>query len=181
MTIHSAISNSSPKENWMRYSEWHFPKMITDVIYNSEYYQKYLYMAACKPRQATTVTDEEGGKKKKAPPTGKSKKPARAKQPALAKQTKPVKEKTFKPSPSKKIHKGKVMKVHKGKRSDHLVNEKDEEPQSTSKPQVEDDEYNLQRVVEGKGKGIATNEQAAQSLLDLQQPKKKSTTDQYIF
>ncbi|GJY91671.1 hypothetical protein Tco_0507453, partial [Tanacetum coccineum] len=46
ITIHSATSNSSPKENWMRYLE----------------------MAACKRRQATTVTDEEGGKKKKAPP-----------------------------------------------------------------------------------------------------------------
>ncbi|GJR53138.1 hypothetical protein Tco_1403659 [Tanacetum coccineum] len=36
-------------------------------------------------------------------------------------------------------------------------------------------------VVEGKGKGIATDEQAALSLLDLHKPKKKSTTDQYIF
>ncbi|GKG57749.1 hypothetical protein Tco_0587347, partial [Tanacetum coccineum] len=31
------------------------------------------------------------------------------------------------------------------------------------------------------GKGIATDEQAAQSLLDMQKPKNKSTTDQYIF
>ncbi|GKB01487.1 hypothetical protein Tco_0829531 [Tanacetum coccineum] len=174
-------------------------------------------MAARKPRQATTAADEEGGKKKKAPPARKSKKPAPAKQPALAKQTKPVKQKTSKPSPLKKIHKGKVMKVHKGKRSDHLVDEEDEEPQLASKPQVEDDEYNLQRgiqmslesfqaqvgvvapvgvvaicepvsgitrqllVVEGKGKGIATDEEEAQSLLDLQKPKKQSTTDEYIF
>ncbi|GKB91842.1 hypothetical protein Tco_0964114 [Tanacetum coccineum] len=36
-------------------------------------------------------------------------------------------------------------------------------------------------VVEGKGKGIAIDEHVAQSLLELQQPKKKSTTDQYIF
>ncbi|GKE21692.1 hypothetical protein Tco_1433204, partial [Tanacetum coccineum] len=62
--------------------------LITDVIRNSEYYQKYLDMAARKPRQATTVTDEEDGKKKKAPPAGKSKKPAPAKQP------KPVKKKS---------------------------------------------------------------------------------------
>ncbi|GJU42011.1 hypothetical protein Tco_1194968 [Tanacetum coccineum] len=117
--------------------------------------EKYLDMVARKPRQATTMTDEEGGKKK-APPA-------------------------------------------------------DEEPQSVFEPQVEDDEYNLQRgiqmslesfqapvggvairepdsgitqklpVVEGKGKGIAFDELAAQSLLDLQKPKKKSTTDQYIF
>ncbi|GJS18099.1 retrovirus-related pol polyprotein from transposon TNT 1-94 [Tanacetum coccineum] len=115
--------------------------MITDVIRNSEYYQKYLDMATRKPRQATTVTDEEGGKKKKAPQT-------------------------------------------------------DEEPQSVSKPQVEDDEYNLQRgiqmslesfqapvggvairkpdsgitqklpVVEGKGKGIASDELAYKGAFD---------------
>ncbi|GJT21346.1 hypothetical protein Tco_0891283 [Tanacetum coccineum] len=169
--------------------------------------EKYLDMAARKPRQATTVTNEEGGKKRKAPPAGKSKKPAPTKQPAPAKQTKPVKEKTFKPSPSKKIRKGKVIKVRKGKRYDHLVNEEDEEPQPASEPQVEDDEYNLQRGIQmslesfqapvggvairepdsgiirklpeikGKGKGIATDEQAAQSFLDLQKPKTKEPRD----
>nr|GEY87667.1 hypothetical protein [Tanacetum cinerariifolium] len=36
-------------------------------------------------------------------------------------------------------------------------------------------------VIKGKGEGIATNEQAALSLLDLRKPKKRSTTDQYIF
>ncbi|GJT85396.1 hypothetical protein Tco_1067113 [Tanacetum coccineum] len=36
-------------------------------------------------------------------------------------------------------------------------------------------------IVEGKGKGIATDEQVAQSLLELQTPKKTSTTDHYIF
>ncbi|GKE12834.1 putative reverse transcriptase domain-containing protein, partial [Tanacetum coccineum] len=36
-------------------------------------------------------------------------------------------------------------------------------------------------IVEGKGKGITTDEQVAQSLLELQTPKKTSTTDQYIF
>ncbi|GKC89843.1 hypothetical protein Tco_1150492, partial [Tanacetum coccineum] len=62
------------------------------------------------------------------------------------------------------------------------------EPQPTPEPQIEDDEYNLQRgvtqslpVVEGNGKGIATDKQVAQSLLELQQPKGKSITDPYIF
>ncbi|GJS56000.1 hypothetical protein Tco_0629362 [Tanacetum coccineum] len=41
--------------------------------------EKYLDMAARKPRQATTIEDEEGGKRKKALPAGKSKKPAPAK------------------------------------------------------------------------------------------------------
>ncbi|GKB64887.1 hypothetical protein Tco_0921073 [Tanacetum coccineum] len=36
-------------------------------------------------------------------------------------------------------------------------------------------------VVEGKGKAIVTEEQAAQSLLALYTPKRRSTTDQFIF
>ncbi|GKB16394.1 hypothetical protein Tco_0850317, partial [Tanacetum coccineum] len=122
--------------------------LITDVIRNSKYYQKYLDMVARKPHQATTMTDEEGGKKKKAPLAGKSKQHARAKQLAPAKQSKPMKETTSKPTPSKKISKGKVMKVHKGKRFDHLVDEADEEPQPTSEIPVKDDEYNLQRGIQ---------------------------------
>ncbi|GJY12491.1 hypothetical protein Tco_0381800 [Tanacetum coccineum] len=36
-------------------------------------------------------------------------------------------------------------------------------------------------IIEGKGKSIATDELAAQSLLDLHKPKRRSTTDQFIF
>ncbi|GKG49910.1 hypothetical protein Tco_0518684, partial [Tanacetum coccineum] len=36
-------------------------------------------------------------------------------------------------------------------------------------------------MVEGKGKAIATKEQAAQSLLALHTPKRRSTTDHFIF
>nr|GEV27693.1 hypothetical protein [Tanacetum cinerariifolium] len=36
-------------------------------------------------------------------------------------------------------------------------------------------------VVEGKGKAIGTEEQASQSLLALHTPKRRSTTDQFIF
>ncbi|GJY31240.1 hypothetical protein Tco_0414735, partial [Tanacetum coccineum] len=86
-------------------------ELITEAIQNSEYYEKYLEMAARKP------TAKEGGKKKTA---YKANKP---KQPAPAKQSNPVKEKSSKPTLSKKIHKGKVMKVHKGKRSDNLIDE----------------------------------------------------------
>ncbi|GJY26077.1 retrovirus-related pol polyprotein from transposon TNT 1-94 [Tanacetum coccineum] len=135
-------------------------ELITEVIQNSPYYQQYLEMAARKP------TAKEDREKKTASKADKPKKPAPAKQPTLVEQIKPVKEKTSMPSPSKKIRKGKVMKVRKGKRTDHLVDEEDEEPLPAPKILVEDDEYNLQRV-EGKGKGIATDEQAAQSLLDL--------------
>ncbi|GJW56741.1 hypothetical protein Tco_0103472 [Tanacetum coccineum] len=159
-------------------------------VFTMHYYKKFLEMTAHKPRQPTTMTDEEGRKKKKAPEAGKSKQPAPTKQPKTAEK------KTSKPTPSKKIR--------KGKRSDHLVDEKDEQSQRATEPQVEDDEYNLQRgiqmsleslqasiegvvvhepdpgfiqklpEVEGKGKGIVSDEQAAQSLLDLQKPKKQS-------
>ncbi|GJT68084.1 hypothetical protein Tco_1019564 [Tanacetum coccineum] len=143
---------------------------------------EYLEMVARKP------TAKEGGQKKITSKADKPKRPTPVKQPALVEQIKPVKEKPSKPTPLKKIRKGKVMKVCKEKRSDRLVDEEDEEPQPASEPHVEDDEYNLQRgitqrllVAEGKGKGIATDEQVAHSLLELQKPKKQSTTDQYIF
>nr|GEW82217.1 hypothetical protein [Tanacetum cinerariifolium] len=78
------------------------PVHITTYDYplgNLKFYKKYLEMAARKPRQPTTVIDEEGGKKKKAIEAGKSKQPASAKHP------KPVKKKTSKSTPSRKIHK----------------------------------------------------------------------------
>ncbi|GJV11974.1 hypothetical protein Tco_1353515 [Tanacetum coccineum] len=87
-------------------------------------------------------------------------------QSALAKQPKPAKKTTSKPTP--------LNKIYKRKRSNHLVNKADEEPQHASELHVEDDEYNLQRDVEGKGKDIVSDEQVAQSLLDLQKPKKQS-------
>nr|GEW33597.1 hypothetical protein [Tanacetum cinerariifolium] len=124
--------------------------------------------------------------------------------PAPAKQTKPIKEKSTKPTPLKKVGKGKVKKVRKGKSSVQLV-DKDEKVQHEPEPQVEEEEYDIQRgiqisleslqahgqapvgrvairepvsgitrslqLVEGKGKGISTDEQVAQSLLELQKPK----------
>ncbi|GJS79445.1 retrovirus-related pol polyprotein from transposon TNT 1-94 [Tanacetum coccineum] len=131
--------------------------LITDAIRNSEYYQQYMEVVARKP------TAKKGGQKKTTLEADKPKKSTPVKKPAPAKQAKPVKEKPTKPTPSKKSSKA-------------------------PEPQIEDDEYNLQRgvtqslpVVERKGKATAIDKQAAQTLLELQQPKKKSTTDQYIF
>nr|GEW35021.1 histone deacetylase 14 [Tanacetum cinerariifolium] len=107
--------------------------LITDAIQNSEYYDKYLEMAACKPRQPTTMTGEEVEMKKKAP------KACKSTQPAPSKQHKHAKKKTSKPTPSKKIH--------KGTRCDYLIDEADEEPQPSSELQEEDDEYSLQRGI----------------------------------
>ncbi|GJT79351.1 hypothetical protein Tco_1053693 [Tanacetum coccineum] len=98
--------------------------LVIDFVNNLGYPEELHFVLRC----------EEVGKKKKASKAGKSK------QHAPAKQHKPIKKKTTKPTPSKKIR--------KGKRFDHLVDEEDEEGQPASKPQVENDEYNLQRGIQ---------------------------------
>nr|GEY33838.1 hypothetical protein [Tanacetum cinerariifolium] len=94
------------------------PDHVTGDDFLLEYYEKYMVMAARKPRQVTIVTNEEARKKKTVPSAA------------------PV---------------GRV---------------------AIRKPAS----WITQRllVVEDKGKGIATDEQAAQSLLDLQKLKKKN-------
>ncbi|GJY93266.1 hypothetical protein Tco_0509048 [Tanacetum coccineum] len=123
--------------------------LIIDVIRNSEYYQRYLEMAARKP------TAKEGGKKKT---TSKAEMP---KKPAPAKQSKPSKEKTPSLLPQRKSARAPLGRVAI------------REPASVTTQKL--------LLVEGKGKGIATDEQVALSLLDLQKPKKKSISDQYIL
>ncbi|GJZ71320.1 hypothetical protein Tco_0635171, partial [Tanacetum coccineum] len=145
-------------------------ELITKNIRNAPYYNAYLEMVA---KHDQKIAAEEGGKKKS------------------ASKPKPVKEKSTKPSPVKKAGK--------------------EQAQPEPEPQGEELDYDLQRgiqmsldsfqppvsgvafrkpassftqrlpIIEGKGKGIATDEQVAQSLLELQTPKKTSTTYQYIF
>ncbi|GKC48906.1 hypothetical protein Tco_1071651, partial [Tanacetum coccineum] len=82
-----------------------------------------------------------------------------------------------------------------------LVDEPDEEP-AYFEPELEPEQEGVQGhahvrgvaiqelvveairpllVLEGKGKAIITKEQAAQSLLALRTPKRRSTTDQFIF
>ncbi|GKA79988.1 hypothetical protein Tco_0786584 [Tanacetum coccineum] len=108
--------------------------LITDAIQNPEYYKKYMEMAVRKPHQLTNMTGEEVETKKKASKAGKSI------QSALAKQPKPAKKTTSKPTP--------LNKIYKRKRSNHLVNKADKEPQHASELHVEDDEYNLQRGIQ---------------------------------
>nr|GEX43272.1 hypothetical protein [Tanacetum cinerariifolium] len=74
--------------------------MITDAIRNSEYYSKYLEMAARKPPEACKKEN--------------------------------LQDDSFK-------------EIYKGKKSSHLVDEDDDEMQPASEPQMEDDEYDLQR------------------------------------
>ncbi|GKA42627.1 hypothetical protein Tco_0735287 [Tanacetum coccineum] len=128
-------------------------ELIIEDIQTSPYYQQYLEMVARKP---ITKRDKQ---KKTASEADKPKKHTPVKKPA------PI--------------------------SLQLVDEPDEEPQPAPEPQIEDDEYNLQRgiqmslesfqvpvggvaiheptssvtrslpIIEGKGKGIATDEQEA--------------------
>ncbi|GKD90724.1 hypothetical protein Tco_1366231 [Tanacetum coccineum] len=114
--------------------------------------------------------------------------------------SKPAKEKSPKATPLQKSSKGKVAKVRNVKSSFQLVDEPDEEP-AHSEPEPEQEgtceEYDMERATiqmslelfqaqghahfGGKGKAIVTEEQAAQSLLALHTPKRRSTTDQFIL
>ncbi|GJY68262.1 hypothetical protein Tco_0471244 [Tanacetum coccineum] len=76
-TANLKVPTKKPKPYVIPY--YQFTKLIICYL-GGELDEKYLDMASRKPRQAATVIDEEGGKKK-APPAGKSKKPAPAKQP----------------------------------------------------------------------------------------------------
>ncbi|GKA68855.1 hypothetical protein Tco_0768772, partial [Tanacetum coccineum] len=129
-------------------------ELITNKIRNAPYYNTYMEMIA---KHDLKIAAEKGGKKK--PATAKQLKP------------KPVKEKSSKPTP-----------LPKPKSSLQPIDE-DEPSQPKPEPepvhQCEGEEYDVERaeatrpllVVEGKGKAIATEEQAAQSPLALHTPK----------
>ncbi|GJX83557.1 hypothetical protein Tco_0333038 [Tanacetum coccineum] len=168
-------------------------EVITNNIKNAPYYNAYLEMVA-KHDQKTTA--QEGGKKKSATKADKSKKPATAKQlkpkPVKEKSSKPApalkpnvtQEKPAKPSHAKHPKMGKVRKIHKGKSYLQLTDEDEPtqpKPESEPEHQGEAEATRPLPVVEGKGKAISTEEQAAQSLLALHTPKRRSTTDQFIF
>ncbi|GJW15010.1 retrovirus-related pol polyprotein from transposon TNT 1-94 [Tanacetum coccineum] len=164
-------------------------ELITDNIRNAPYYSAYLEMVA---KHDHKFTAGEGRMKKSASKADQSKKPATAKQP------KPVKGKV------RKVRKGKSS-------LQLVNEEEQPQPEPEPEPQGEEVDYDLQQgiqmslesfqppvigvafrepvscitkklpTVEGKGKDIATYEQVAQSLLDLHNPKKKSTTDQFFL
>ncbi|GJZ85523.1 hypothetical protein Tco_0650862 [Tanacetum coccineum] len=182
-------------------------ELISNNIKNAPYYNAYLEMVA-KPNQK--VAAEKEGKKKSAsikqpkpkPAIEKSSKPALELKLKVTKEKpskastvkppkpKPTKEKSTKATPLQKAGKDKVAKVRIVKSSLQLVDEPDEEP-THSEPEPEHQGVAIQEpvaeairplfVVEGKGKVIVTKEQAAQSLLTLHTPKRRSTTDQFIL
>nr|GEV64102.1 hypothetical protein [Tanacetum cinerariifolium] len=165
--------------------------LISNNIRNASYYNAYLEMVAKNDRK---VAAEIGGKKK--PATAKQLKSKHAKKksskPAPAPKPKVTQEKPTKPSPAKHLKLGKVLKTLRGKKDEYDVKRAIQmslesfQAQSQAhvggvailEPIVEATQP--LPVVECRGKAIATEEQAAQSLLALHMPKKRSTTDQFI-
>ncbi|GJW32398.1 retrovirus-related pol polyprotein from transposon TNT 1-94 [Tanacetum coccineum] len=182
-------------------------ELISNNILNAPYYNAYLEMVT--KHDQKVATKKEGKRKtasakqpKPKPVIEKSSKPAPApkvtkEKPSKASTSKPpkpkpAKEKSTKDTPLQKASKGKVAKVCNVKSFFQLVDEPDEEPaQPEPEPepehQDEGEEYDMEQatrpllVVEGKGIAIVTEEQDVQSLLALHTPKRRSTTDQFIF
>ncbi|GJZ48677.1 hypothetical protein Tco_0602509, partial [Tanacetum coccineum] len=160
--------------------------LITNNIRNAPYYNAYLEMVA---KHDQKIAAEKGGKKK--PATAKQLKPKHVKE----KSSKPTPEpkpkvtqvKPAKPSPAKHSKMDKVQKIRKGKSSLQLIDE-DEPTQHEPEPEPEHQAHvggvairepiaeatQPLPVVKDKGKEIATEEQAAQSLLALHTPKRRS-------
>ncbi|GJZ01996.1 hypothetical protein Tco_0519957 [Tanacetum coccineum] len=179
-------------------------ELFSNNIKNVPYYNTYLEMVA---KHDQKVAAEKERKKKSAstkqpkpkPAIEKSNKPAPTPKPKVTKEKpskastakppkpKPAKEKSTKATPLQKAGKGKVAKVHTVKSSLQLVDEPDEEPtHSEPEPEHQGEEPVAEAirplpVVEGKGKAIVTEEQAAQSLLALHTPNRRSTTDKFIL
>ncbi|GKA75456.1 hypothetical protein Tco_0781834, partial [Tanacetum coccineum] len=97
------------------------------------------------------------------------------------KKRKPVLESSEAPPLAKGAKAGKVVKKRTGKSSKQLVDEFVDEEVTAAKPRLEDTKEAILQKVSGKGKEKVCEEQAAQVLLHLQTPKKKSSAEQYIF
>ncbi|GKC70196.1 integrase, catalytic region, zinc finger, CCHC-type containing protein, partial [Tanacetum coccineum] len=131
------------------------------------------------------IAAEKGGKKKHA--TAKQLKPKHVKEksskPAPAPKPKVTQEKPSKPSPAKHPKRGEKYDVERAIQMSlesfqvqgqaHVGGVAIREPVAEATGPLP--------VVKGKGKAIATEEQATQSPLDLHTPKRRSTTDQFIF
>ncbi|GJX32122.1 hypothetical protein Tco_0241977 [Tanacetum coccineum] len=131
-------------------------ELISNNIRNAPYYNAYLEMVT---KHDQKVAAEKEGKKKSA--SSKQPKP----NPAIEKSSKPE------PAPKPKVTKEKPSKASTAK-----------PPKPKPAKEKSTKATPLQKAgKEGKGKAIVTEEQAAQSLLALHTPKRRSTTDQFIF
>ncbi|GJX88903.1 hypothetical protein Tco_0340917 [Tanacetum coccineum] len=174
-------------------------ELISNNIRNAPYYNAYLEMVA---KHDQKVAAEKEGKKKTASTkqpksksaTKKSSKPAPAAKPKPAKE-KPSKPSTAKPPIPKPAKPTPLQRPTRPEQEgeeydmEHAIQMSLESFQAQGHVHVGDvaiqepvaEAIRPLPVVEGKGKAIVTEEQAAQSLLALHTPKRRSTTDQFIF
>ncbi|GJW18628.1 retrovirus-related pol polyprotein from transposon TNT 1-94 [Tanacetum coccineum] len=182
--------------------------LITDDIRGELYYNAYLekvakhqrYLAGEEvsdpdspaPKPAKATKPKASKQSKPLAPKAATKKPKPAPAKPQEKKRKLVTETSEAPSPAKRSKAGKVVKKRTKKSSLQLVDEFVDEGVPENEPRIGDEEADLQKAVEeslkevhsapqGKGKEKVGVEQAAQVLLNLQTPKKKSLADQYIF
>ncbi|GKF75041.1 hypothetical protein Tco_0224485, partial [Tanacetum coccineum] len=165
-------------------------ELISNNIRNAPYYNAYMEMVA--KHDQKVVADREGKKKtdsamqpKSKTATKKSSKPTPASKPKPAKEKplkpstakppkpKPAKEKSTKATPLQKAGKGKVAKVHNMSLESFQAQSQAHVGGVAIREPVVEATQPLP-IVEGKGKAIVTEEQAAQSLLALHTPKKSN-------
>ncbi|GJU61994.1 hypothetical protein Tco_1243829 [Tanacetum coccineum] len=122
------------------------------------------------PKPAKSTKPKITKQAKLVAPKAATKKPQPAPTKPKEKKRKQGKETTKATPPAKRAKAGKVAKKRTLKRSHQLVDEF-----------VDEGIPLTEHEVEGKGKEKVSAEQAARVLLNLQTPKKKSSTEQYIF
>nr|GEZ99903.1 hypothetical protein [Tanacetum cinerariifolium] len=163
-------------------------ELISNNIRNAPYYNAYLEMVGKHDRK---VIAEKKGKKKTASAKQPKLKPATPPKPKLAK------EKSTKTTPRQKADKAQSKPEPKLK---HQRKSGEDDMDCASQMSLELFQAQSQShvggvvirepvaeaiqplpVVEGKGKAIVTEKQAAHSLLALHTPKRRSTTDKFIF
>nr|GEU88731.1 integrase, catalytic region, zinc finger, CCHC-type, peptidase aspartic, catalytic [Tanacetum cinerariifolium] len=138
-------------------------ELISNTIRNAPYYNAYLEMVAKHDRKV--AVEKEGKKKTERPSKASADKPPKSK---IAKENST---KTTLPQLTGKAHSEPEPKlVHQG--------EGDEDDMELA---IRIKATRPLPVVEGKGKAITTEEQAAQSLLVLHAPKRRGTTNQFVL
>ncbi|GJU02300.1 hypothetical protein Tco_1112638 [Tanacetum coccineum] len=163
-------------------------ELISNNIKNAPYYNAYLEMVA---KHDQKVAAEKEGKKKSTSTKQPKPKPAieKSSKPAPTPKPKLVDEPDEEPAPSEP----EPEPEHQGEYEEFdmkcAIQMSLETFQAQGHARVGDMEIQEPvaeairplPVVEGKGKAIVTEEQAAQSLLALHTPKRRITTDQFIF
>ncbi|GKD87598.1 hypothetical protein Tco_1358752, partial [Tanacetum coccineum] len=143
------------------------------------------------PKPANLTKPKITKQAKPVTPKAATKKPQLAPTKPKEKKRKQAKETTEATPPAKRAKAGKVAKKRTLKKSQQLVDEFVDEGIPLIEPGFGDLEADTQRAikeslkdaheVEGKGKEKVGAEQTARVLLNLQTPKKKNLTEQYIF